>query len=89
MKIEVNNGCTVEIKRGSGASAIVVTHRDEYGEVERRDGYSENELISVLNLLDYMRRSGEKSAYILEDFALKILNESGGIDYAEEFKIFQ
>ena len=86
MKIEVNNGCFVEIEQKN--YGICITSYDEKGTVKRRDGFNDGEIIMALNLLRNMRGCG-KSAYILDDFALKILRDSGGIDYADEYRIFQ
>ena len=86
-RITVNNGGFVEIERTK--RGFSVGSFDKMGCIKRRDGFDEGEIIMALNLLRNMRSSGEKSAYLLDDFALKVLRESGAIDYAEEYRIFQ
>lgn len=87
MRIETNNGNFVEIEYIRGG--ISVASCDAKGYVERRDKFDNGEIIMALNLLRNMRDSGQKSAYILENFALKTLEETGSIDYAEEYRVFQ
>lgn len=68
--IDVNNGLKIKITPLNGG--IRVEHGD--GTVHR---YDDGEIVTVLNLLNYMRCYGQKSAYAKDG------------DYYAEFQIFQ
>ena len=85
MRINVNNNGFVEIERtGYGIS---VASCDDKGVVERRDGFTEGEIISALNLLRYMRDCDTKTVYLFDEHTreyLVNLLRSGDI---EEFPV--
>ena len=87
LKIEVNNNGYVEIEKS--AYGIRVTSCDADGTIERKDGFTEGEIIMVLNLLRYMRDSDTKSVYLFDEHTRNYLDNllrNGDID---EFRIFQ
>ena len=87
MRINVNNNGYVEIEKS--AYGIRVTSCDADGTIERKDGFTEGEIIMVLNLLRYMRDSDTKSVYLFDEYTRNYLDNllrNGDID---EFRIFQ
>ena len=87
LKIEVNNNGYVEIEESG--YGIRVTSRDADGTVERKDGFTEGEIIMVLNLLRYMRESDTKSVYLFDDYTRNYLDNLLRHGDIEEFRIFQ
>lgn len=89
-KIEVNNGCSLEIVETY--HGIAVHHRNENNIVTDIDTYDDGEIVMVLNLLRYMRDQGSKCAYIMpyreEEYQRFFRNN---IDHGSlaEFRIFQ
>ena len=89
-RIEVNNGCAVEIVET--APGIAVHHRDENGCITDIDTYHDEEIAMALNLLRYMREQDSKCAYALpyreEEYRRFFSNN---IDHGNlaEFRIFQ
>lgn len=81
--IQVNNKQTIELEFNE--RGILVTHKDSDGKIERRDLVTESEIVMLLNLyLDI-----DKSVYIIGDRAIKILQETYGIDDVTEYRIKQ
>lgn len=81
--IQVNNKQTIELEfteRG-----ILVTHKDSDGKIKRRDLITESEIVMLLNLFININ----KSVYIIGDRAIKILQETYGIDDVTEYQIKQ
>lgn len=69
MKIEVNNGGWIEIERTFGG--VNVWHFDRTANIERRDKFTGAEIVTVLNLLRYMKDKGEDSVKLSDgDFRL-------------------
>ena len=81
--IEVNNGRKIKLEFSE--IGMRVTKVDSNGDIESRYQIDEGELVMLLNLYSNLQDDG--TAYILHDFAKEILEHSGGIDYAEEYKI--
>lgn len=90
MRIEVNNGGFVEIetrKRG-----ISVARCDSMGYVKDRENYDDGEIVMALNLLQYMRDNGIKSALVPfghEDEMRRYLSTLLNNGDLAEFRIFQ
>lgn len=85
--IEVNNGRKLNLNllnRG-----LTVTTVDKDGKAERSICIEDDELVMLINLYDEMQCEDAKSAYIIGDFARRILADSRGDDYIEEFRIIQ
>lgn len=83
MKIEVNNGRYIEITEN------FVTNYGSNGEIERRDYFSDGEIVMALNLLRYMKDYDMKSAYLFDASTrhyLRNLIDNGDV---EEMRIFQ
>ena len=87
LKIEVNNNGYVEIEESG--YGIRVTSCDTDGTVERKDGFTEGEIIMVLNLLRYMRDSDTKSVYLFDEHTRNYLDNLLRYGDIEEFRIFQ
>lgn len=64
-RIEVNNGCTVEIEDSPGG--VTVRHRNDHGDFIDidTDQFTDGEIVMALNLLRYMREQDSKCAYVL------------------------
>lgn len=86
VRINTNNNGFVEIERTD--YGISVTSCDEKGNVTRRDGFDEGEIIIALDLLRYMRDKNQKSAYLINESISKSLQKLFD-DNLEEFKILQ
>ena len=90
MRIEVNNGGSVEIVRtGHG---IAVHHRNSDGTLYDIDTYDDGEIIMALNLLRYMRDNDIKSALVpfgheseMRRYLSNLLNNGD----LQDFRIFQ
>lgn len=85
--IEINNGRKLNLNllnRG-----LTITTVDREGKTERAICIDDDELVMLINLYDGLRYRDAKSAYIVDDFARKILKDSRGDDYIEEFRIIQ
>lgn len=87
LKIEVNNNGYVEIEESG--YGIRVTSCDADGTVERKDGFTEGEIIMILNLLRYMRDSDTKSVYLFDEYTRNYLDNLLRHGDIEEFRIFQ
>lgn len=84
--IEVNNGRKIELEfMENGISIKTITKN---GEIESTDYIDDGEFVMLFNLHQALRRNGEKSAYILNDFARQILIHTYSMDSVEEYQIF-
>lgn len=87
MTLAKENGEKIVLKKDKNAF-LVVEHYSASGEISSRENYREEELLVIMSLLDTMRSSQMASAYLLDDFAVKNLQESYSMDYAEKFTVF-
>lgn len=85
--IEVNNQRKIKIE--SSNLGLLITKIDSNGNIEARFQITEDEIVMLLNLYQSLLQQDKKSAYLLDDFAHKILQDTRGIDYIQEFKIIQ
>lgn len=89
-KIEVNNGCFLEIENTKWG--VSVAHCDSKGYVEERETFDDGEIVMALNLLRYMRDQGSKCAYVMpyreEEYQRFFRNNIDRGDLVE-FRIFQ
>ena len=84
MIIEVNNHRSIEIE-AEGGNKIIITHRDADGKAESKVSLFEDEIIMLVNLFENM----DKSCYLIGDFAMKVLRESGADYDIQEYRIKQ
>ena len=89
-KIEVNNGCSLEIVETH--HGIAVHHRDRNNTITDIDTFYDGEIVMALNLLRYMRAQGSTCAYIMpyrEEEGQRFFRNA--IDHGNlvEFRIFQ
>lgn len=85
--IEINNGRKLNLNllnRG-----LTVTTVNKQGQTERTICIEDDELVMLIGLYEELQSKDAKTAYILDDFARKILSDSRGDDYIEEFRIIQ
>ena len=87
MRINVNNNGYIEID--PAAYGITVTSYDNKGNVMRRDGFDEGEIVMSLNLLRNMRDDGQKSVYLMQDDTKEYLRNLIRNSDLSEFQIFQ
>lgn len=90
MKIDVNNGGFVEIERKKWG--ISVARCDSMGYVKDQENYDDGEIVMALNLLQYMRDNGIKSALVPcghEDEMRRYLSNLLNNGDLLEFRIFQ
>ena len=89
-RIEVNNGCALEIAETK--NGIAVHHRNADNAVSDIDTYDDGEIVMALNLLRYMRDQNSTCAYVMpyrEEEGQRFFRNS--IDHGDlvEFRIFQ
>lgn len=84
--IEVNNGRKIEFEFVEDIIAIKTINGN--GELERDDYIDDGEFVMLYNLCKALQQSGEKSVYILNDFAREILEQAYAIGGVEEYQIF-
>ena len=89
-RIEVNNGCSLEIVQTR--HGIAVHHRNENNTITDIDTFDDAEIVMALNLLRYMRDQDSTCAYVMpyrEEEGQRFFRNN--IHYGDlvEFRIFQ
>ena len=87
MKIEVNNGCTLELVEANGGLSAI--SRDEKGNTVRRDHFDAGEIVAVMNVLRYMRDEDQKEVYLFDEDTRNYLRNLIANGDITDFRIFQ
>ena len=78
-RIAVNNGGFIEMENtGSGVNVAAC---DSMGHVERRDRFSDGEIVMALNLLRYMKDRNIKRVWIAEKNEKELFRNDSMIDF--------
>ena len=91
-RIEVNNGCFLEIENTKWGGGVSVAHCDSMGYVKERETFDDAEIVMALNMLRYMRDQNSTCAYVMpypEEEGQRFFRNN--IHYGDlvEFRIFQ
>ena len=87
MTIETNNGRTLDITESR--FGITVTAKSSTGEVDYKRRIDEADIISLLNLVEYMRENDYKSVYLMNDETRRYCRNLIGNGDIDEFPVLQ
>ena len=90
-EIYTNNGCKIQIVPTQ--CGVAVHHRNENNNIYDIDTYSDEEIVTALNMLHYMKDNGKQCAYVCgwndESYFHEVYSTPIRSGDLEEFLIFQ